>query len=362
MGLYKRPGSANWWYRFQFNGQQIRESAGTKKRQDAEQVEARRKRDLWQEDRLGVKPTKLWEEAVAAYLISLPEGRNKRQTQGTLRWLNQFLQGSALGSIDQDLLARLQAEKATAVAQRAAEARAAGRKPISERASPGTINRVLGVVMAILNYAAGLGWIDRVPKIAHIRNPSKRIRYITREQAHALLRELPDHLKPMVVFALETGLRKSNVTGLRWTQIDLNRKLAWIHPDEAKAGKGIAVPLSERAVKTVEQQQGIHPEFVFTYRGRPVTQTSTKAWHKALARAGISNFRWHDLRHTWASWHRQSGTPHHVLKELGGWADDRMVSRYAHLGVDHLAEYVARHEKIRSTEIATAASAGNLSD
>jgi len=356
MGLYKRPGSANWWYRFQFNKRQVRESSGTKKRQEAEQVEAKRKRELWEEARLGVKPTRLWDEAAAAYLSQMPDSRNKRQTAGVLRWLNQFLDGKSLGSIDQALLARLQTEKAAAVAERAAAAKAAGYKSISERASPGTINRVLGVAMAVLNHAARLGWLTYVPKLSQIPNPNKRIRYITRDQAQVLLGVLPGHLRAMVVFALETGLRKSNVTRLPWTQVDLTRKLAWIHPDQAKEGKGIAVPLSELAVKTLEEQQGIHPEFVFTYRGRPVAQTSTNAWRKALARAGISNFRWHDLRHTWASWHRQAGTPQHVLKELGGWADDRMVSRYAHLGADHLADYVNRHAGLSTISVTSSRS------
>ena len=54
-------------------------------------------------------------------------------------------------------------------------------------------------------------------------------------------------------------------------------------------------------------------------------------------RAGIENFRWHDLRHTWASWHRQSGTPTHELQRLGGWRSSVMVERYAHLAPDHLA-------------------------
>lgn len=56
-------------------------------------------------------------------------------------------------------------------------------------------------------------------------------------------------------------------------------------------------------------------------------------------RAGIENFRWHDLRHTWASWHVQSGTPLNVLQELGGWESVEMVQRYAHLGRSHLAAY-----------------------
>jgi hypothetical protein len=60
----------------------------------------------------------------------------------------------------------------------------------------------------------------------------------------------------------------------------------------------------------------------------------------ALTRAGITNFRWHDLRHTWASWHVQNGTPLHVLQELGGWSDYKMVQRYAHLAQEHLVRYV----------------------
>ncbi len=63
------------------------------------------------------------------------------------------------------------------------------------------------------------------------------------------------------------------------------------------------------------------------------------AFKKALKRSGIENFRWHDLRHTWASWHVQNGTPLHVLKELGNWASFDMVQKYAHLAPEHLAEY-----------------------
>jgi integrase len=66
----------------------------------------------------------------------------------------------------------------------------------------------------------------------------------------------------------------------------------------------------------------------------------TKGWKSALQRAGIEpTFRWHDLRHTWASWHVMSGTPLEVLQKLGGWSSLTMVMRYAHLAPDHLAGY-----------------------
>ena len=78
---------------------------------------------------------------------------------------------------------------------------------------------------------------------------------------------------------------------------------AWVHPDQAKGNKAIPVPLNKDAMAVLNKQKGQHPEYVFTYRGRPISQVNTKAWRKALQRAGIEDFRWHDLRHTWASRH-----------------------------------------------------------
>ncbi len=74
-------------------------------------------------------------------------------------------------------------------------------------------------------------------------------------------------------------------------------------------------------------------------KGDGVGTANTRAWRNALEREGIKDFRWHDLRHTWASWHAQSGTPLHVLQELGGWSSSDMVRRYAHLSQQHLASY-----------------------
>jgi integrase len=83
-----------------------------------------------------------------------------------------------------------------------------------------------------------------------------------------------------------TGLRRANVTGLQWTQVDLVWRLAWIHPDQAKARKAIAVPLNAEAVTIIRGQIGSHVTHVFSFRGRPIRQVSTKAWYQALQRAG----------------------------------------------------------------------------
>ena len=86
-----------------------------------------------------------------------------------------------------------------------------------------------------------------------LQEPTRRIRFLTRDEAQRLLTELPEHLADMAAFSLATGLRAANVTGLQWSQVDLTRQLAWIHPDQAKARKAIPVPLNAEAVALMQQ-------------------------------------------------------------------------------------------------------------
>ena len=102
-----------------------------------------------------------------------------------------------------------------------------------------------------------------------------------------------------------------------------------------------------RSPVVLREQIGKHATHVFSFRGKPLRQVNTKAWRSALEKVGIENFRWHDLRHTWASWHVQAGTPLHVLQELGGWECVEMVRKYAHLSTEHLADYVDRLSSLR---------------
>jgi integrase len=94
-----------------------------------------------------------------------------------------------------------------------------------------------------------------------------------------------------------------------------------------------------RVLRTVK---GNHELYVFVYDGKPLPLQNGyvwKQWRKAVKSVGLDGFRFHGLRHTWASWHIQNGTPAHVLQELGAWSDQKLVRRYAHLGAEHLAEW-----------------------
>ena len=229
------------------------------------------------------------------------------------------------------------------------------------------------MVMAILNRAKAKSWIKELPKVATRRDKKKKTReWITPEQWAKLYAELPKHMKPMAEFAVETGLRQQNVLGLEWRRVDVERKLAWIEADETKADEALPIPLSEGALRVLAECKDQHDEFVFTYRGKPIKEVKT-SFQAACIRAGLgsfgawdqsggqnlrsqrnmdrahgdddggmgrySGFTWHGLRHTWATWHVQNGTPLEVLQKLGGWADLRMVMLYAHHSPGHLASY-----------------------
>jgi integrase len=92
---------------------------------------------------------------------------------------------------------------------------------------------------------------------------------------------------------------------------------------------------------------------VFTRAGHPISQLNTKSWRDALVRAGIHNFRWHDLRHTWASWLIQNGTPMYDLQEMGGWKSGDMVRRYAHLGPAQMSRHAEVVGRILKATILT---------
>jgi integrase len=279
----------------------------------------------------GFLDIQVWQDAAVRWLREQAHKASLEDDKAKLRWLNRYLANRELESINRALIDGITEAKQ------------------AEGCSNATVNRLLALIRAILRKCArDWEWLDRAPAVRLLKEPARRIRFLNRNQARTLLRELPPHLRDIATFTLATGLRAANVTGLAWEQVDLSRKLAWIHPDQAKARKAIAVPLNDTALQVLRGQRGKHPVWLFTYEGRPIKQVSTAAWYKALERAGIEDFRWHDLRHTWASWHVQGGTPLFALQELAGWETEKMVRRYAHLAAEHLAVYAGNTESQRT--------------
>jgi integrase len=320
MSLSKR--GKTWWISFTTpSGERIRRSAATEDKAQAQELHDKLKAESWRIAKLGDKPRRTWDEAAYKWLMESQLKKSYREDVSKIGWLQQFFRGKYLDELKRDVIAQV------------------GELKFKET-SPATANRLLALIRAILRKAAlDWEWIDKPPVIKLYRESKRRVRYLTPLQANMLIQELPEHLADMVKFSLATGLRRANVTRMEWSQVDIARRVAWIHGDQAKAGKPIHVTLNATAIDVLTKQIGKDPKAVFTYKGKPVTQVNTKAWYKALQRAGIDNFRWHDLRHTWASWLTQQGVPLNVIQEMGAWESSDMVRRYAHLAPEQFAKH-----------------------
>lgn len=323
MTLKKRHGV--WWVDFTHNGERIRKSTKTDVKEEAQVFHDKLKSELWTASQILQVPRKSWQSAVERWLEESSHKRSLSDDRTHLRWVSPFLKSLNLGDITTDLIDDI------------------ARKKEATGVSPASVNRMLEVIRAILRKAhKDWGWLQIVPAVRMRREENHRIRWLTYREAELLLKELPEHLQDMMSFTLATGLRQSNITQLKWADVDLNRCHAMVHPEDSKTGRAIPVPLNQDAIALLIKQKGRHAEYVFTYHGHPVTRCNNHAWRKALTRVGIKDFRWHDLRHTWASWHVQNGTSLQELQQLGGWSSFEMVLRYAHLSSGHLRRAAER--------------------
>lgn len=316
MSLYKQAGSIYWWANISIPGQRrVRESTGETDRVAAEKRHDEIKAALWSQ------PVELrgktWGKAVEAWCAV--EDRSDSELLSLAKFGRRYSDRKLVDVTPESIDAALSFCK-----------------------TAGTYMRYRTMIAAILNLA---GVKLKLP-VRRDKKKKPRV-WITRTQWAKLYAELPPHMKPMAEFAIETGLRQSNVLGLTWSRVDIERKLVWVEAEDTKADNALAVPLSTKALDVLKNQKDQHDEFVFTYRGKPVKEIKT-AFIAACVRAGVgriddsgryTGFSWHGFRHTWATWHRQAGTPLEVLQELGGWADLRMVMNYAHHAPGHLASY-----------------------
>lgn len=301
------------------DGEVLRRSTGTSNYRKAREWHDRVKADLWRQHRLGARPSRSWNEAVVQWLTERASKKDIERDRQKLRWLDAHFRGQPLEALTREVI-----EKAV----------------MRKQGSASTRNRYRALIRAILRACEReWGWLDQAPPLRMEAEPKRRVRFLTREEAERLIAHLPEHLAEMARFACATGIRAGNLLGLRWAQVDMARRVAWFEGEEMKNGQALGVYLNGEARAVLRRQIGKHTTVVFTYQGRPIKQASTPAWYRALKRAGIGDFRWHDWRHTWASWHVQNGTPLYALQEQGGWKTTQMVRRYAHLSAEHFAAY-----------------------
>ena len=310
------------------NGERIRQSTQTGDRKAAQEYHDRLKADLWRQDKLGEAPKRTFDEAAVRFLRHYMGQADFESKQAHIaHWRTRF-GGWKLVDITADTV-----EEGRPTHQVMNTGKL---KPLK----PGTRNRYVGTLRTMLNMCVDWEWIDKAPKLKMLDEPKKRIRWITQDEARDLLAAISqDWLRDVSAFALATGGRMSEVLGLQWSQVNAPERTAWLEADETKSSRARSIPLSEDALAVIRRRIGQHHRLVFTRGGNEITAVDRRMFYKACDVAGIENFRFHDLRHTWASWHVQAGTPLLVLKELGGWETIEMVQKYAHLGRSHLAAH-----------------------
>lgn len=363
-------------------GKRIKESLGTADKRQAQELHDKRKAELWRVDRLGDFPDVTFEEACLRWIEEKSDKKSLDTDKGRMGfWLEQF-EGVRLKDITEARIysavskmhnrSHLEIWKA-----KVAAARKKGNPDPEYVAKPVTTStkaKHLALMKAILRAAErDWKWLEKAPviKIPAVRN--KRVRWLQKEEAKRLIDECPEPLKSVVKFALATGLRRSNIINLEWQQIDMQRRVAWVNPEDSKSNRAIGVALNDTACKVLRDQIGNHHKFVFvhTKAGRRPDGSVTpavrkmrvddgRAWKSACKRAGIEDFRFHDLRHTWASWLIQSGVPLSVLQEMGGWESIEMVRRYAHLAPNHLTEHAKQIDSIFNDDVPNMSHEGNM--
>ncbi len=202
--------------------------------------------------------------------------------------------------------------------------------------SPATVNRSLAVLKSMFNRAIVWGKAERNPcrVVKLFKENNQRLRFLEREEIDKLLANCCEHLRPIVIVALHTGMRKSEILGLKWHDIDIKRNI--IHLSDTKNGEKREVPMNEVAQKTII---GVlkHPDsqYIFCNKdGQPYGDIK-KSFLTALDKSDIINFHFHDLRHTFASQLVMSGVDLNTVRELLGHKSLEMTLRYSHLSPDH---------------------------
>ena len=206
--------------------------------------------------------------------------------------------------------------------------------------SPKSINNHLTVLRKMLVVAVDWEVIETVPRIRWLRVPKPDFDFLDFEEAERLIAGASGQDRALIVTALKTGLRRGELMGLQWQDVDLvgarlRVQRSWVrgHLGTPKSGRNRTVPLSPEAVRTLKEHRHLKGEWVFCGdHGAPLTRDQIKhPLRRAYRKAGLRHMGWHMLRHTFASHLTMRAVPLKVVQELMGHATIEMTMRYAHL-------------------------------
>ena len=323
MAIYKNGKNKNYYYSFQYKKKRFQGSTGTADKDIAYDIYLKKKKEITNHRFRYIDKT--YKELVDHYYNSY-----SKNDQRVLDWSLGFLKNRKLEEISGPELKQLQEFRAY-------------------RLKGSTVNRKFVIIRSILNKAVtDLGWLSQAPKFKKEKElePPKKI--LTDYDQERLMKFLPGHLKRIVLFALNTGLRKGTIVNLNYDMYDSSSRFLSIPAEFLKAKKSLQIPINIEAHKAITNTEygsinsrglGMHLKGrpIFTYNGKRILDPGSSAWRRAKKKTGI-DIRFHDLRHTWATRCIEKGMPEAHVQYLGGWGSPKMMQRYVNISPENLKE------------------------
>ncbi len=209
--------------------------------------------------------------------------------------------------------------------------------------SPASVNRELACLKYMYTKAIEWGFAKANPakKVKLLKEPPGRLRYLKPNEVDVLLKAWADHLCSIVVTALNTGMRKSEILNLKWQEVDLeNRKITVAN---AKNNEKRVIPINKTLLKELSVLKR-DPEIEYVFLGKDGLHVgdTKKAFLGAIKRAKFTDFRFHDLRHTFGSQMVMQGVNIRTVQQIMGHKDIKMTMRYSHLSSEYVHEAMER--------------------
>lgn len=320
MGVYKYKDTYGIDY-YDQNGERVRQIIGPSKKL-AEDVFSKRKVELAENKHLDIKRNKkiTFEEFIEKFTELYAKSKKswKSGFSNCLKRLNEFFADKYLYQINSQMIEQYR------------------NKRVSEGLMNATVNRELACLSSVFNKAIQWGdaFENPMKRIKLAKENNQRVRYLSKLEYARLLEHCDEQLRTLVMLALNTGLRKGEIQKISFNDVNFETNTLTI--SEQKNGRKDWIPLNQTASDLLlEVKKSSKVDYPFSYNFR-------KAFETAIKRAKISDFRFHDLRHTFASWLVMAGVDIYTVMSLMRHQDIKMTQRYAHLSPDHKARGVEK--------------------
>jgi integrase len=320
MRTYQRRGV--WYIDYSFNGRRVRSKVGRSKKMAElalKEIELKKVKRKY----LGItEPKQILFDALAKQYLDYSKNSKSSRTyvsdQSIIRKLTAQFWDRMIGDIS-----ILDVEKY--------------RNRRHKEVSTSTVNREIACLKHMLNKAVDWDYLADNPlrSVKLCKEPPGRLRHLRENEMDRLLSYCPDQLRPIVIMALNTGMRKGEILNLKWQDIDLNHRLVTIK--QTKNNEIRTIPINDTLYAELQSMnRELDSQYVFVNNRTNKPYTDIKHGFKtALKHAGIEDFRFHDLRHTFASRLVMAGENIRTVQELLGHKDIKMTMRYSHLSTAH---------------------------